>query len=45
MGRVVVKFVKSDLPRPNSAEEDGYGGGRVKKSATDASTTVTRSRQ
>ena len=22
-----MKFVSSDLPRPNSAEEDGYGGG------------------
>ena len=22
-----MKFVCADLPRPNSAEEDGYGGG------------------
>ena len=22
-----MKFVDGDLPRPNSAEEDGYGGG------------------
>ena len=33
-----MKFVRSDLPHPNSAEEDGYGGGAVKKSATGAST-------
>ena len=26
-----MKFVRSDLPRPNSAEEDGYGSGGVKK--------------
>ena len=43
---VDVKFVSSDLPRPNSAEEDSYGGGGgVKKSAVGASTTATRSRQ
>ena len=28
-----MKFVSGDLPRPNSAEEDSYGGGGVKKSA------------
>ena len=42
---VDVKFVSSDLPRPNSAEEGNYGGGGVKKSTADVSTTVTRSRQ
>ena len=41
---VDVKFVSSDLPRPNLAEEDSYGGDRVKKSATGTSTTATRSR-
>ena len=40
-----VKFVCADLPRPNSAEEDGYGGGGVKISAAGASTAATRSRQ
>ena len=40
-----MKFVCADLPRPNLAEEDSYGGGGVKKSATGASTTATRSRQ
>ena len=40
-----VKFVCADLPHPNSAEEDSYGGGRGKKSAAGASTTTTRSRQ
>ena len=40
-----MKFVSSDLPRPNSAEEDSYGGGGVKKSAAGTSTTATRSRQ
>ena len=25
-----MKFVCADLPRPNLAEEDGYGGGGVK---------------
>ena len=28
-----MKLVSSDLPRPNLAEEDGYGGGGVKMSA------------
>ena len=41
---VGVKFISSDLLRPNSAEEDGYGGEGVKKSATGASMTATRSR-
>ena len=45
LGSVEVKFVSSDLPRPNSAEEDSYGGGEVKKSAAGASTTATRLRQ
>ena len=45
LGSVDGKFVRSDLPHPNSAEEDGYGSGGVKKSATGASTTATRSRQ
>ena len=40
-----MKFVRSDLPRPNLAEEDSYGGGGVKKFAAGASTTATRSRQ
>ena len=40
-----VKFVGVDLPRPNLAEEDSYGGGEVKISAVGASTTETRSRQ
>ena len=39
------KFVCAHLPRPNSAEEDGYGGGGVKISAAGASTAATRSRQ
>ena len=39
------KFVRLDLPCPNSAEEDSYGGGGVKISAAGASTTATRSRQ
>ena len=38
-----VKLVCADLPRPNLAEEDGYGSGRVKKSAAGVSTTATRS--
>ena len=42
---VDLKLVSSDLPRPNLAEEDNYGGGRVKISAAGASTTATRSRQ
>ena len=33
-----MKLVCADLPRPNSAEEDGYGGGGVKISAAGAST-------
>ena len=45
LGSVDVKFVSSDLPRPNLAEEDNYGGGGVKKSAAGVSTTATRSRQ
>ena len=45
LGSVDVKFVSSDLPGPTSAEEDGYGSDGVKKSATGASTTATRSRQ
>ena len=40
-----MKFVCADLPRPNLAEEDGYGGGGVKISVAGASTTMTRSRQ
>ena len=40
-----MKFVRLDLPRPNLAEEDSYGGGGVKKSAADASMTATRLRQ
>ena len=40
-----MKFISSDLPRPNSAEEDIYGDGGVKKSAAGANTTATRSRQ
>ena len=28
-----MKFVSSDLPRPNLEEEDSYGGGGVKKSS------------
>ena len=40
-----VKFVCADLPRPNSAEKDGYGGGGVKISAVGVSTAATRSRQ
>ena len=40
-----MKFISSDLPRPNLAEEDNYGGGGVKKSAAGASTTRRRSRQ
>ena len=40
-----MEFVGVDLPRPNLAEEDVYGGGGVKKSAADASTMATRSRQ
>ena len=40
-----MKFVCGDLPHPNSAEEDGYGGGGVKISAAGASTAATRSRQ
>ena len=40
-----VKLVCADLPRPNLAEEDGYGGGGVKISAAGASTAATRSRQ
>ena len=39
------KFVRLDLPRPNLAEEDSYGGGGVKISAVGMSTTATRSRQ
>ena len=39
------KFVRLDLPRPNLAEEDSYGGGGVKISAAGASTAATRSRQ
>ena len=35
----------ADLPRPNLAEEDGYGGGGVKMSAVGASMSATRSRQ
>ena len=42
---VDLKLVSSDLPRPNLAEEDSYGGGGVKISAADVSTTATRSRQ
>ena len=42
---VDVKFVSSDLPRPNSVEEDGYDDGGVKISAAGASTAATRSRQ
>ena len=45
LGSVDVKFVSSNLPRPNSVEEDNYGGGGVKKSAAGASTTATRLRQ
>ena len=45
LGSVDVKLVSSDLPRPNLAVEDSYGGGGVKKSAAGASTTATRSRQ
>ena len=40
-----VKFVNVDLPRPNLAKEDNYGGGGVKISADGASTTAKRSRQ
>ena len=40
-----MKFVSVDLPRPNLAVEDSYGGGRVKKSAAGASMTTMRSRQ
>ena len=35
-----MKFIRSDLPHPNSADEDGYDGGGVKKSATGSSTTA-----
>ena len=40
-----VKLVYADLPHPNLAEEDGYGGGGVKISAAGVSTVATRSRQ
>ena len=40
----MVKFVKLDLPRPNLAEGDSYGGGGVKISAAGASTMAKRSR-
>ena len=40
-----VKFVSADLPRPNSAEEDSYGGGGVKISAAGVSKAAMRSRQ
>ena len=40
-----MKFVGVDLPRPNLAEEDSYGGDGVKISAVGASTSATRSRQ
>ena len=42
---VDLKLISLDLPRPNLAEEDSYGGGGVKISATGASTMTTRSRQ
>ena len=35
LGSVDLKLIGSDLPCPNLAEEDSYGGGRVKKSASD----------
>ncbi|EMS62579.1 hypothetical protein TRIUR3_28833 [Triticum urartu] len=37
--------VKPNLPHPNLAEEDNYGGGGVKKSASCVSTAATRLRQ
>ena len=36
------KFVSSDLPCPNLAAGDSYGGGGVKISAVGASTTAMR---
>ena len=39
-----MKFVSSDLPCPNLAEEDSYGGG-VKKSTAGTSMTAMRPRQ
>ena len=45
LGVVDVKLVCSDLPRPNSAEEDSCDSDGVKKSTVGASTTATRSRQ
>ena len=36
-----MKFICADLPCPNLAAEDNYGGGGVKISAVGASTTVT----
>jgi hypothetical protein len=45
LGVELEKFVRSDLPRPNLAARDSYGGGGVKISATGVSTTATRSRQ
>ena len=41
---VDLKLVSSDLPRPNLAEEDSYGGGGVKISTAGASTTAMRSK-
>ena len=40
-----MKFIDVDLPRPNLAEEDNYGGDGVKISAVGVSTSATRSRQ
>ena len=40
-----MKFISADLPRPNLAEEDGYGGGGVKISAAGVNTAARRPRQ
>ena len=40
-----MKFVGADLPRPNLAKEDNYGGGGAKISAAGVSMAAMRSRQ